>query len=155
MLLQQLQVPRKQTAQRLFAGGIAGALSRSMVAPLERLRTIMMTSPTAITMRTAIQRMWNDGGAGGLFKGNMASVVKVLPSSAVQFAVYDSCSDTFKALRGLGPSSSPHIADRLAAGVVAGAAACMVTYPLDTIRTMMCVPGVSSENFFKVRSRAG
>jgi solute carrier family 25 phosphate transporter 23/24/25/41 len=143
---------RKQTAKRLFAGGFAGALSRSMVAPLERLRTIMMASPVPITMRTAVEQMWNDGGAAGLFKGNMASVIKVLPSSAVQFAVYDHCSDAFKALRGLSPSSTPHIGDRLAAGVVAGAAACVVTYPLDTIRTMMCVPGVATGNFFRVRT---
>ena len=34
-----------------------------------------------------LRRMWADGGVRGLFRGNLASVVKVFPSSAIQFAV--------------------------------------------------------------------
>lgn len=36
-------VPSKASYERLIAGGIAGAVSRTLVAPFERLRTIMMT----------------------------------------------------------------------------------------------------------------
>ena len=146
-----LQVPRKQAAQRLFAGGLAGALSRSMVAPLERVRTILMASPAPLTMRAAAGAAWRDGGAAGLFKGNMASVVKVLPASAVQFAVYDGISDAIKGLRGVGANGRARIVDRLAAGVAAGAASCVATYPLDTVRTMMSVPGISQGGFLRVR----
>lgn len=69
--------PAKQTYQRLIAGGVAGAISRSLVAPLERLRTIMMASFPPRTMRECVSVMWLDGGLGGLFKGNMATVIKV------------------------------------------------------------------------------
>lgn len=52
--------------QRLLAGGVAGAVSRTMVAPLERLRTIMMASPVALSMQEAVQTMWRDGGPSGV-----------------------------------------------------------------------------------------
>jgi Mitochondrial carrier protein len=147
-----MQTPRKQTTQRLLAGGAAGVLSRSMVAPLERLRTIMMASASPLTAREAVTAMWHDGGLPGLFKGNMASVVKVLPSAAIQFAVYDGVSDVLKSLRPPNVKKSTEMLDRLAAGVVAGAASCVVTYPLETVRTMMCVPCVSQGSFLEVRT---
>ncbi len=31
--------------------------------------------------------MWKDGGVTGLFKGNMATMMKVAPQTAIQFAV--------------------------------------------------------------------
>lgn len=44
MLVRSLSmIPPKSTYQRLVAGGIAGAVSRTVVAPFERLRTILMT----------------------------------------------------------------------------------------------------------------
>ena len=80
----------------------------------------------------------------------MASVIKVLPSSAVQFAVYDSVSDALASLRPARARAPTQMCDKLLAGIVAGAAACVTTYPLETVRTMMCVPGVSQGNFFQV-----
>lgn len=86
----------------------------------------------------------------------MASVIKVLPASAVQFAVYDSVSDMLHMARerhirgGTASCGSPELADKLLAGIVAGAASCIATYPLETIRTVMCVPGIAQGNFFQV-----
>ena len=34
-----------------------------------------------------MKKMWADGGITGMFKGNMATMLKVMPQSAVQFAV--------------------------------------------------------------------
>lgn len=76
-----------------MAGGVAGAVSRTVVAPLERLRTIMMAEPSAKRLGPVLRRMWADGGVAGLFRGNAATVIKVFPSSAIQFAVYDTVKD--------------------------------------------------------------
>lgn len=48
-------VPHKASYERLIAGGIAGAVSRTLVAPFERLRTIMMTE-SSMTLTDA----WKD-----------------------------------------------------------------------------------------------
>ena len=48
-------VPPKASYERLIAGGIAGAVSRTLVAPFERLRTIMMTE-SSMTFKDA----WKD-----------------------------------------------------------------------------------------------
>ena len=53
-------MPPKLPLQWLVAGGIAGALSRTLVAPFERLRTIMQAS--SLHMRPAAHAMWQDGG---------------------------------------------------------------------------------------------
>lgn len=65
-------VPPKQPYQRLLAGGIAGALARSLVAPFERLRTIMQSSSSQ-SLGSAARGMWQDGGLRGT-----ASVIQLL-----------------------------------------------------------------------------
>jgi hypothetical protein len=37
--------------------------------------------------------MWRDGGVHGMFKGNLATIMKVAPQTAVQFAVYDTITE--------------------------------------------------------------
>ena len=41
--------------------------------------------------------MWQDGGILGLFRGNCATMAKVIPQTAIQFAVYDTIQDIMKA----------------------------------------------------------
>lgn len=78
-------------ACRFMAGGAAGALSRASVAPFERLRTMMMADQSNRRIWATMKKMWADGGVRGMFKGNLATMVKVMPQSAVQFAVGPAC----------------------------------------------------------------
>ena len=53
-------IPPKSSYERLIAGGVAGAVSRSVVAPFERLRTIMMTS--SLSLAEACQNVLSEQG---------------------------------------------------------------------------------------------
>lgn len=58
-----------------------------VTAPFERLRTMMMADARNTSLVNTARRMWATGGLPGLWRGNMISVVKVMPQSAIQFAV--------------------------------------------------------------------
>ncbi|EFN55456.1 hypothetical protein CHLNCDRAFT_133793 [Chlorella variabilis] len=129
-------VPPSQPLERLLAGGVAGAVSRTVVAPLERLRTIMMADPSATRLGPVLRRMWADGGPRGLFRGNLATVMKVFPSSAIQFATYDACKDVMLHYSGRGAGDLSTY-QKLLAGMVAGGTACTATYPLEALRHVL------------------
>jgi len=54
---------------------------------LERLRTMMMADAANARLAPTLRKMWASGGLLGLWRGNLASVVKIVPQSAIQFAV--------------------------------------------------------------------
>lgn len=58
-----------------------------MTAPFERLRTMMMADYSNRTLLGTAKKMWRSGGFYGLWRGNLVSVVKVVPQSAIQYAV--------------------------------------------------------------------
>ena len=58
-----------------------------MTAPFERLRTMMMADYSNRTLLGTARKMWRSGGFLGLWRGNLVSVVKVVPQSAIQYAV--------------------------------------------------------------------
>mmetsp|Transcript_9066 Transcript_9066/g.27222 ORF Transcript_9066/g.27222 Transcript_9066/m.27222 type:complete len:424 (+) Transcript_9066:234-1505(+) len=124
--------PPQQWRDRLIAGGVAGAVSRTTVAPLERLRTMMMADPANISLPGTIRKMWADGGVRGLFKGNLATVTKVIPQCAIQMSVYDYVKDKLQAKH---PDDKLNNVERLTAGVAAGAASTISTYPMENLRT--------------------
>jgi solute carrier family 25 phosphate transporter 23/24/25/41 len=54
---------------------------------MERLRTMMMADIQNTTIIGTARRMWAQGGLPGLWRGNLATVVKVFPQTAIQYAV--------------------------------------------------------------------
>ena len=122
-------------AQSLLAGGIAGIISRTTVAPLERVKILFqvqaLSAQGAPLKHTSVLRslidMYRAGGIIGMWKGNTANCVRVFPSSALQFAAYGE-------IKRVAFNDDPTTAQRLVAGGSAGAIACFVTYPLDFIR---------------------
>ena len=72
--------------RRLLSGAIAGAVSRTAVAPLETIRTHLMVgsgghkSSIAGMFKTIMER----DGWQGLFRGNGVNVLRVAPSKAIE-----------------------------------------------------------------------
>ena len=76
------------------AGGVAGAVSRTVVSPLERLKILLQVQSSGHTeykMSTpkALAKIWNEEGVKGLMAGNGTNCVRIVPYSAVQFGSYN------------------------------------------------------------------
>ena len=97
----------------MLAGGTAGACAKSVVAPLERVKIIIQTTqlqhtttpspslrtqaqvasvPTAtanINTNNILRNILRTEGTFGLWKGNGASVLRVIPYAALHFSAYE------------------------------------------------------------------
>lgn len=85
------------TVRKLLAGGLAGAVSKSCVAPLERLTTIMMADAPGQGMLMSLKNMWRDGGLLGMWSGNAATLAKIFPQTAIQFAAFHTLKEAISA----------------------------------------------------------
>lgn len=147
---------RKQALHQFLAGGTAGAVSKTISAPLERASILLMAGGKSCSrgLGGVARLMWGDGGVRGLFRGNSAALAKVVPSSAVSFAVFNGIKRSLlrhKSLRNTGAPADTELstAERLLAGAAAGASAATCTYPLDRMRTVMAVGGGQGGNLLQ------
>lgn len=139
----QQQAPRRQAAawKSLTSGGIAGAVSRTATAPLERLK-ILMQMQSLPTSQIRYNGMWDatvqivrKEGPLAFWRGNATNVIRIAPYSAIGFF-------TFERLKSIFKQDKPDSAwMRIVAGGMAGGCASAVTYPLDLVRTRLTLQG--------------
>ncbi len=77
-----------------MAGGIAGAVSRTVVSPLERLKILLQVQTTGVSeyklgIWKALQKIWREEGMKGMMAGNGTNCIRIVPYSAVQFGSYN------------------------------------------------------------------
>ena len=124
-------------ANKLYAGGVAGAVSRTVTAPIDRVKLQMQAAPAAQAgggMLSSFRAIYADGGALALFRGNSANVVKIAPETAVKFIAFDALKRAFAA-----DADNATVAERFTAGGVAGAIAQVVVYPLEICKTRLAL----------------
>lgn len=123
--------------RRLISGAIAGAVSRTSVAPLETIRTHLMVGSCGHSTVEVFQDIMQTEGWTGLFRGNFVNVIRVAPSKAIELFAYD----TVK--KNLAPKSGEQgkvrIPESLIAGAVAGISSTICTYPLELLKTRLTV----------------
>lgn len=123
--------------KELIAGGSAGAFAKTAVAPLERIKILLQTRTQGfhtIGVYQSLKRLLKHEGLPGFYKGNGASVLRIVPYAALHFMTYEQYRcwilDNYTVL-GTGP-----VVDLLA-GSAAGGTAVLCTYPLDLARTKL------------------
>lgn len=122
--------------RHLLAGGIAGAVSRTCTAPLDRLKVFLQVNPTRENMSKCLAKMISEGGIGGLWRGNGINVIKIAPESALKFAAYEQVKRLIKGERKNQPLE---IHERFIAGATAGAISQTVIYPLEVLKTRLAL----------------
>ncbi|KAL1519279.1 hypothetical protein AB1Y20_022808 [Prymnesium parvum] len=118
------------------SGSIAGLVSRTLTAPLDRLKTIDQvagdTSSAGVAER--LRRIYRAGGLTSLMQGNSANAFKSMPEFGVKFW----CNEQMRVAL-CRDGAPPSACERLACGAVAGAASCVCIYPLEVAKTRMSV----------------
>lgn len=123
--------------RRLISGAIAGAVSRTAVAPLETIRTHLMVGTCGHSSTEVFQDIMKTEGWKGLFRGNLVNVIRVAPSKAIELFAYD----TVKKHLTPEPGEQPKlpIPASLVAGAMAGISSTICTYPLELLKTRLTI----------------
>lgn len=126
-------------------GGVAGGISKTCVAPIERVKLLLQVQDASAQMKGAVKyngmvncfsRVYAEQGFLSFWRGNLANIIRYFPTQALNFAFkekyqkifirHDKKTDFWKFFAGM-----------LAAGGAAGATGMCFVYPLDFARTRL------------------
>ncbi|KAG6065057.1 hypothetical protein E4U32_007811 [Claviceps aff. humidiphila group G2b] len=138
------------------AGAIAGGVSRTATAPLDRLKVYLLVNTrnnceSAVgagnkggpvpgagnaprPIRDAVRDLFRNGGIRSFFAGNGLNVIKIMPETAIKFGSYEAAKRALANFEGHGDPRRINSYSKFTAGGVAGMIAQFCVYPLDTLK---------------------
>lgn len=134
-----------QVANDFLVGGVSAAISKTCVAPIERVKIILQVQAAKKNMPEADKykgitdcfvRVTRKQGFLSLWKGNLVNVLRYFPTQALNFA----CKERYKqALNPYDKRKEPgkFFIGNVLSGSAAGATSLCVVYPLDFARTRL------------------
>ncbi|XP_065310974.1 ADP,ATP carrier protein-like [Dermacentor albipictus] len=128
------------------AGGVAAAISKTSVAPIERVKLLLQVQHVSKQLTPDKQykgmvdcfvRIPKEQGFLSFWRGNLANVIRYFPTQALNFAFKDKYKQIF--LGGVDKRTQfwRYFAGNLASGGAAGATSLCFVYPLDFARTRL------------------
>ncbi|XP_061469886.1 mitochondrial adenyl nucleotide antiporter SLC25A23-like isoform X2 [Rhineura floridana] len=121
--------------KQLIAGAMAGAVSRTGTAPLDRLKVFMQVHASKsnnMNVLGGLQGMISEGGIHSLWRGNGINVLKIAPESAIKFMAYEQIKRVIR-----GQQETLRVQERFIAGSLAGATAQTIIYPMEVLKTRL------------------
>lgn len=133
-------------AKDFLAGGISAAVSKTAVAPIERVKLLLQVQHVSKQITEdqrykgiidAFVRIPKEQGLLSYWRGNLANVIRYFPTQALNFAFKDKYKQVF--LGGVDKNTQfwRYFAGNLASGGAAGATSLCFVYPLDFARTRL------------------
>ncbi|PTB61809.1 mitochondrial carrier [Trichoderma citrinoviride] len=139
-----------------LAGAIAGGVSRTATAPLDRLKVYLLVNTnsgaeTAVQalkqgrvidalrnaarpFSEAVKDLYRTGGVRSFFAGNGLNVVKIMPETAIKFGSYEAAKRALANFEGHGDPKNINSYSKFISGGLAGMIAQFCVYPLDTLK---------------------
>uniref|UniRef100_A0A6M2DRM4 ADP/ATP translocase n=1 Tax=Xenopsylla cheopis TaxID=163159 RepID=A0A6M2DRM4_XENCH len=133
-------------AKDFAAGGISAAVSKTVVAPIERVKLLLQVQHISKQIAEdkrykgiidCFVRIPKEQGVLSFWRGNLANVIRYFPTQALNFAFKDKYKQVF--LGGVDKKTQfwRYFAGNLASGGAAGATSLCFVYPLDFARTRL------------------
>jgi solute carrier family 25 (adenine nucleotide translocator) protein 4/5/6/31 len=133
-------------AKDFLAGGISAAVSKTAVAPIERVKLILQVQAANKQIVAGQEykgiidcfvRIPKEQGFGAFWRGNLANVIRYFPTQALNFAFKDVYKQIF--LGGVDQKTQfwRYFVGNLGSGGAAGATSLCFVYPLDYARTRL------------------
>lgn len=130
-----------------MAGGVAGAISKTLTAPIERVKLVIQTQdanpkivsgevPRYTGIGDCFVRVYKEQGVQAFWRGNFTNIIRYFPTQAFNLAFKDSIKAAFPKYDKSKQFWS-FFAVQLASGGAAGAASLTIVYPLDYARTRL------------------
>ena len=128
---------------------ISGILTKTLVAPLERVKLLYQVQGYYGTMKylsitQSIIKIIKEDKIKGLYYGNCANIIRILPAYSLKFMF----NDIYKYLFMKDKQKDNNISFKhlLYAGMLSGFSQSTITYPLETIRTRMSLDKIMGRN---------
>eukprot|EP00730_Choanoeca_flexa_P018258 TRINITY_DN8871_c0_g2_i2.p1 TRINITY_DN8871_c0_g2~~TRINITY_DN8871_c0_g2_i2.p1 ORF type:complete len:313 (+),score=60.16 TRINITY_DN8871_c0_g2_i2:118-1056(+) len=126
-------------AASLMAGAVSGGTAKTVTAPMDRLKLLFQVGKLPLTVKN-LQRLaidlYREEGFVNLWRGNSATLARVLPYAAIQFTAHEQYKLWLRRVTGCRDLEA---GPRFAAGALAGATAVSFTYPLDLVRAQLAI----------------
>merc|ERR1711959_333222 len=129
------------------AGGVSGAVSKTLTAPIERVKLVIQTQdanpkiksgevPRYTGIGNCFTRIKAEQGVGAFWRGNGTNIIRYFPTQAFNLAFKDSIKAAFPKYNNK-TDFWKFFGTQLASGGMAGAASLTIVYPLDYARTRL------------------
>lgn len=131
-----------------ISGGIAGAISRTITAPLERLKVLYQVNYLGKGIKppriwTGLKEIYINDGVKGLFRGNLINLLKSTPDSAIKLYVFEKAKfylSKFSDKKKLGSFQL------FLSGASAGVVSNLIIFPLDVVKTRLSASASGTYN---------
>ena len=151
------RLAKQESSIAFVAGGVAGAVSRTVVSPFERVKILLQVQSSTSSYNhgilNAVGQVYKEEGVAGLFRGNGLNCIRIFPYSAVQFVVYEWCKKNVFLVDGTVGKEQLLNWQRLTAGALCGGLSVVATYPLDLVRTRLSIQTANLAKLSKSKAK--
>ena len=127
-------------------GGITAGISKTVVAPLERVKLILQTQPSNCSLTDSLfykgtldilRKVPKAEGILSLWRGNLANILRYVPSQALIFGFKDTLRHQICTVESNQQNPWRLFAENFLSSSIAGSLSLLFVYPLDFVRTRL------------------
>jgi len=129
-------------------GGVSGAVSKTLTAPIERVKLLIQTQDANPRIRSGevprytgigncFSRVYSEQGMAAFWRGNFTNCIRYFPTQAFNLSFKDSIKKLFPKKYNPKTEFGMFFATNMASGGLAAAGSLCIVYPLDYARTRL------------------